>query len=66
LISDPCVGCSHSPRKGSLDCTGGFDVFLRADLATSNGWADPIQAEQEGRCPFRIEETLQETEEVES
>ncbi len=53
---DPCIGCAHSPRQGALNCTGGFDVLLRDDPATSGGWTDPIRAEAEGRCPSRIKE----------
>jgi hypothetical protein len=54
-VRDPCVGCEHSPHEGSLRCTGGFRATLRTDPATNNGWADPIQAEEKGRCPLRIE-----------
>lgn len=55
-MSDPCIGCINSPKRGALECTGGFDVFLRDDPATSGGWADPIKAETEGHCPLCIEE----------
>ncbi len=30
--------------------------MLKDDPATSTGWADPIQAENAGHCPFRMEE----------
>ena len=53
---DPCIGCINSPRRGALNCTSGFDASLRHDPATSEGWANPIKAEDEGRCPFRLQE----------
>lgn len=50
--TDPCIGCPHNPKPNALRCTGGHNGVYRDDPATSRGWANPIRAQTEGRCPF--------------